>query len=228
MPSREADRRVQILDAAATVISERGVDAARLADIAEAAGVSLGLVQHYFRHRDRLFAEVFRRESERITTTWRRVVDSEAPPLERLVDYLRLCAPEGSSGAALAFGPGWAFWLELWAKANREDAVRAEVEGVYESFAQPFTAAIEEGIAAGVFAPRSPVADVVDRLVSQIDGFAVRTLLGVLDETRMLGLLVDLLCIELGLSEEDAAAARGHAAVDRDWDSLLRAGAEAE
>lgn len=223
MPEKDADRRVQILDAAAAVISERGVDAARLADIAEAAGVSLGLVQHYFRHRDRLFAEVFRRESERITTTWQRVVDSTASPLERLVDYVRLCAPEGSSGAALAFGPGWAFWLELWAKANREESVRAEVEGVYESFAAPFTAAIEEGVEAGVFDPRSPVPDVVDRLVSQIDGFAVRTLLGVLDETRMLALLVDLLCLELGLSEKDAAAAHAHAAVERDWEALLGA-----
>jgi AcrR family transcriptional regulator len=224
MPEKDADRRVQILDAAAAVISERGIDAARLADIAESAGVSLGLVQHYFRHRDRLFAEVFRRESERIATTWQRVVDSEAPPLERLVDYVRLCAPEGSSGAALAFGPGWAFWLELWAKANREEAVRAEVEGVYESFAGPFTAAIEEGIAAGTFEPRSPVPDVVDRLVSQIDGFAVRTLLGVLDEKRMLALLVDLLSLELGLSEKDAAAARAHAAVERDWEALLGVG----
>jgi AcrR family transcriptional regulator len=228
MSPQDADRRIQILDAAAAVISERGVDAARLADIAEAAGVSLGLVQHYFRHRDRLFAEVFRRESERITATWRRVVDSGAPPLERLVDYVRLCAPEGGSGAALAFGPGWAFWLELWAKANREEAVRAEVEGVYESFAEPFTHVIEEGIAEGVFAPRSPVPDVVDRIVSQIDGFAVRTLLGVLDETRMLALLVDLLCLELGLSEQDAAAARAHATVERDWEAVLSAGADPE
>jgi hypothetical protein len=92
---------------------------------------------------------------------------------------------------------------------------------VYESFAAPFTAAIEEGIAEGIFSPRSPVPDVVDRLVSQIDGFAVRTLLGVLDETRMLALLVDLLCLELGLSEQDAAAARAHATTERDWDALL-------
>jgi AcrR family transcriptional regulator len=221
MPPQDADRRIQILDAAAVVISERGVDAARLADIAEAAGVSLGLVQHYFRHRERLFAEVFRRESERITVTWRAVVDSEARPLERLVDYLRLCAPEGSSGAALAFGPGWAFWLELWAKANREEAVRAEVSDVYESFAEPFIAAIEDGIEQGLFAPRRPVRDVVDRLISQIDGSAVRTLLGVLDEARMLGLLVDSLSLELGLSDEQTEAAHAYAATERDWDSVL-------
>jgi AcrR family transcriptional regulator len=207
----DSDRRSQILDAAAVVISERGVDAARIADIAEAAGVSIGLVQHYFRHRDRLLAEVFRRESERIAVTWRTVVDPEAPPLERLVDYLRLCTPDGSAQAARSFGPGWAFWLELWSKAHREPTVRAEVEGIYASFAEPFTGAIEEGVAQGLFKPHSEVADVVDRLVSQIDGAAVRTLLGPLDERRMFVLLVDALCLELGLSEELATEARAHA-----------------
>src|SRR5690348_14257805 len=69
-PEESADRRSQILDAAVRVIAERGIDGARLADIAEAAGVSLGLVQHYFRHRRRLLLEVFRREEERISETW--------------------------------------------------------------------------------------------------------------------------------------------------------------
>jgi AcrR family transcriptional regulator len=204
----EIDRRDRILEAAVGVISERGVDAARMADIAEAAGVSLGLVQHYFRHRDRLLAEVFRRESERIAVTWRTVVDPESPPLERLVDYMRLCTPDGSDDAARSFGPGWAFWLELWSKANREDTVRAEAAQIYATFSEPFTAAIEDGIAEGIFAPRSPVADVVDRLVALIDGSAVRVLLRTLEEQRMLTLLVDAFCVELGVSDELAERAR--------------------
>jgi AcrR family transcriptional regulator len=207
----DGDRRSHILDAAALVIAERGVDGARLADVAEAADVSLGLVQHYFRHRDRLLAEVFRRESERIELTWNEVVDPATPPLERLVDYLRLASPEGSADAALAFAPGWAFWIEFWSKAHREETVRGEVGGVYAGYGAQFAAAIDEGIAAGVFAPRSPTADVVDRLVAQIDGIAVRTLLGVIDERRMLTLLVDALVLELGLSDELAERAHAHA-----------------
>jgi len=206
----ESDRRSHILDAAATVIAERGVDAARLADIAEAADVSLGLVQHYFRHRDRLLTEVFRRESERIDFTWRSVVDPAAPPLERLVDYLRLCTPEGSPEAALAFGPGWAFWIEFWSKAHRDPAVRDEVGAVYASFAELFVAAIEEGASDGTFTLRSPAADVVDRIVALIDGAAVRTLLGALDGGRMLALLTDALGLELGLSDDALAHARAY------------------
>jgi len=207
----DGGRRSHILDAAALVIAERGVDGARLADVAEAADVSLGLVQHYFRHRDRLLAEVFRREAERIEVTWNDVVDPAAPPLERLVDYLRLASPEGSGDAALAFGPGWAFWVEFWSKAHREQTVRAEVEGVYAGYGARFGTAIDEGVAAGVFAPHGATSDVVDRLMALIDGIAVRALLGVLDERRMLTLLVDALVLELGLSDELAERARAYA-----------------
>ena len=207
-PEQEIDRRAAILDAAARVIAELGVDGARLADVAEAAGVSLGLVQHYFRHRDRLLAEVFARESARIDPAWARAVDPAAPPLQRLAGYLRLCTPLGSADAALPFGPGWGFWIEFWSKAHREEAVREQVGGVYRSFAALFASAIDEGVAAAEFAPHSAVPDVVDRLVSLIDGLAVRTLLGAIDGQRMLALLVDALVLELGLGEEQAAEAR--------------------
>lgn len=205
------DRRLQILEAAAQVISERGIDGARLADIAEAADVSLGLVQHYFRHRDRLLTEVFRREQERISERWSTVVDPAADPLERLVDYLRLSSPEGSATAVRSFQPGWSLWLEFWSRANRDEAMRAEVAGIYESFAELFKQAIADGVAEGIFHLHGSVEDVADRIISQIDGTAMRTLLGALDERRMLSLLVDGLCTELGVSDERRAQAHERA-----------------
>ena len=43
-----AERRDQILDAANTLFAERGYDAVRIDDIATSAGVTRGLVHHYF------------------------------------------------------------------------------------------------------------------------------------------------------------------------------------
>jgi len=204
-------RRDRILDAAAIVISRRGADAARLADIAEEAGISLSLVQYYFRHRERLFEAVFRREAARIDQTWRAAVSPDAPPLDRLVEYLRLCTPAGSSDAALAFGPGWAFWVEFWSKAHRDPQVRDEVGAVYAGFTELFSSAIEAGVASAEFTPVDAIEDIVDRLVSQIDGSAVRTLLGSLDGGRMLTLLVNSLARELGLSEAQTEYAHARA-----------------
>ena len=204
---RRDDRRAAILDAAAQVISDRGVDRARLADIAEEAGVSLGLVQHYFRHRTPLLVATFERESERIASVWGSVVDPSAPPLDRLVKYLALCTPIGSASAARSFGPGWSFWMQMWSCAYREPSVQQVVPRVYASFAMPFAEAIKEGVASGEFA-KVDVDFVVDRLVSLIDGCAVRTVLGAMDEDRMIALLVGSLISDLGLDSRRAKRAR--------------------
>ncbi len=200
------DKRLQILEAALRIVVEQGADAVRMADVAEAAGVSLGLIQHYFRHRDRLLAEVFRYESERISATWRSVVGSDDPPLERLVEYVWLCTPAGSGAAATSFR-GWGFWLDFWATARREAQTRAEVRPIYESFALPFQTALADGISAGQFSLRGSVKDVADRMIAMIDGLALRTLLGAIDEDQMLPLLVDGLSVELGLDDEEAERA---------------------
>jgi len=199
---QSVDRRAQILDAAVVVISRRGVDRARLADVAEEAGVSLGLVQHYFRTRERLLIETFRREQERISQIWHDAVPDDADPLTRLAEYLRLSSPEGSASAATPFDPGWSFWLEFWSKANRDDEIRAEVSDIYGDFAELYREAIREGVERGEFRITGEVEDVADRLISLADGLAVRTLLGGLDRGRMLPLLLDGLAIELGLSDQ--------------------------
>jgi AcrR family transcriptional regulator len=205
------DRRRLILDAALRVVVEEGADAVRMADVAEAAGVSLGSIQHHFRHRDGLLAEVFRYESERIAATWRGVVGSDDPPLERLVEYVWLCTPAGSASAATSFR-GWGFWLDFWATARREPQTRAEVAPIYQSFALPFQTALADGISNGEFTLRGTVRDVADRMIAMIDGTALRTLLGALEERQMLPLLIDGLTVELGLDDDQAREAHRIAA----------------
>src|SRR5262245_41400513 len=51
------DRHQEILDAAARVITDRGLAETRISDIAEEAGVSPGLILYYFDSKDRLLAE---------------------------------------------------------------------------------------------------------------------------------------------------------------------------
>ena len=206
------DRRSLILDAAVAVISRRGVDRARLADVAEEAGVSLGLVQHYFRNRERLLIETFRREQERISQVWTAAVAADADPLLRLAEYLRLASPQGGASAATAFDPGWSFWLEFWSKANRDSEIRAEVYVIYDEFAELFRSAIRDGARRGEFRLSGSVEDAADRLISLMDGIAVRTLLGGLERDRMLKLLIGSLSLELGLDEGQRRRATRYAA----------------
>src|SRR5579872_4943149 len=65
--SREVteERREQILQAALTVIVERGYADTRIADVAERAGTSPALVIYYFKTRDQLLTEALRYSEDR-------------------------------------------------------------------------------------------------------------------------------------------------------------------
>src|ERR1017187_10788364 len=56
------ERPQQILDAALSVFSEHGIDAAKLEEIAARAGVSKGTIYLYFPSKEELFREVVRRK----------------------------------------------------------------------------------------------------------------------------------------------------------------------
>ncbi|QJD86583.1 TetR/AcrR family transcriptional regulator [Cohnella herbarum] len=61
----DADKRDRIIAAAYTVLSEKGYDKASTKEIANTAGVAQGLINYYFPSKDLLFAEVFRRETQK-------------------------------------------------------------------------------------------------------------------------------------------------------------------
>ncbi len=73
-----ADQRARILVAAEAVIRERGLNQTRLRDVAAAAGVSTGMVQHYFDSRDRLLAEAFQYNNRRRAEAWGHAAVSSA------------------------------------------------------------------------------------------------------------------------------------------------------
>ncbi|MFE6222414.1 TetR/AcrR family transcriptional regulator [Streptomyces sp. NPDC057854] len=59
-------RRRQIADAVSRLITEQGLDAVTVARTAATAGISVGLVQHYFRTKDEMLLHTFRAVSARI------------------------------------------------------------------------------------------------------------------------------------------------------------------
>jgi TetR/AcrR family fatty acid metabolism transcriptional regulator len=67
----QAEKRRVILDAAVRVFARKGFHTCRVGDIAEDAGVSHGLVYHYFASKDELLETVFRE-------TWSEVLDAIA------------------------------------------------------------------------------------------------------------------------------------------------------
>lgn len=169
---RANNRRTQILEATARVISERGADRTRLADIARAAGVSIGLIQHYFSSRDELLEASFVQFNDWMRD-WAAAVAAEADPPHKLSTLLRFSSFEYEGWREVQ----WRIWLEFWSLCIRHPRFRAQYAGIYDTFRKPFREVILEGIESGDFKPRASAEDVVDRLTAQIEGLRVHALL---------------------------------------------------
>ncbi len=94
------DRRAQILSAATALYAERAYDQVSLAELARAAGVTRGLLHHYFGSKREIFLAVMR--------------SSLLMPADELPDLLHLPKPERVRAtmdwildAALTYGQAW-------------------------------------------------------------------------------------------------------------------------
>lgn len=83
------ERRQHILDTARLVFARKGLSAAKISDIATAAGLSHGLVYHYFTSKEAVFTEIVRNQFE---SAYDLVAEANARP-GRAIDKLRwFCA----------------------------------------------------------------------------------------------------------------------------------------
>jgi AcrR family transcriptional regulator len=175
LPDEAADRRTAIIEAAARVIARRGYEGARLADVADEAGVSIGLVQHYFRSRDRLMEETFRDYNAGLVAAARHLADAEPDPARRLTKLVRFTC---SDSPRLSLEDEWALWLEFWLSATRVPALREQSAEIEDGWQRVFADAIADGARAGAFRPTQPVGDVVADVLAMMDGLMIRSLLG--------------------------------------------------
>ena len=119
-------RRRAMLQAAAEIISERGFGETRIADVAQRAGTSSGLVIYYFGTLDRLLVDALRFSEEAFYDAAATLLGDEQDfrsRLSMLVEWS--CVPQLPGEVSGA----WGLWLDLWATALRHPEVReARVE----------------------------------------------------------------------------------------------------
>jgi AcrR family transcriptional regulator len=115
-------RRIEMLDAAASLICERGFGDTRIADVAKRAGVSSALVIYYFGTRDRLLVDALRHSENSFYEAAEKMLSEVSSLRERLSLLIKATViPQGDNEI-----PGaWGLWLDLWAQAFRHEEVKA-------------------------------------------------------------------------------------------------------
>jgi len=105
-------RRNELIDAAIASIAARGLSDTTLATIAQQAGVSPALVNHYFDGKEELLEATLRRLTKELALEIRRLTPADPTPRQRLEAIIDGCLePEQlRPGAMLAWR---AFWAQL-------------------------------------------------------------------------------------------------------------------
>ncbi|WP_406504534.1 TetR/AcrR family transcriptional regulator [Streptomyces sp. NBC_00212] len=189
-----AERREELLRAAVEQIESRGVAAVRIADVAASLGVSNALVLYHFSTKEKLVAAAFAHAAEDDLAQLHKILGRRTSALRRLRAAVRWYAPTGPA-------KGWRLWIEGWAAALRDPALREVAHGLDQRWKAALTEVMAEGAAAGEFGCADP-AGAAWRLTALLDGLAVQMISypGSLGRTAMLEWADEALARELGVA----------------------------
>lgn len=165
------ERRDRILRATVDVVRDRGFSGTRVADIAEAAGTSQGLILYHFKSLAGALNAALTLLEDEFYEDLDRDLREQVGPVERLRHMADLGA-----GMGPAVGD-WRLWLELWVRALHDDDARATRESLDRRWRTALRDVIGEGQATGDFDPADPEASAI-RLASLMDGLAIQLALG--------------------------------------------------
>lgn len=146
---RLADKRQRILRAARQLVADGGFQIARIATVAELAGVATGTVYCYFPSKADLLAQVVASVSEHELGVLRAITSGEGGYREKLVAAVRCFCARALRGRTLAYAM-------IAEPVDREvDVVRLRYR---RAVAELFECLLRDGIAAQAFPPQNAAA----------------------------------------------------------------------
>jgi TetR/AcrR family transcriptional repressor of bet genes len=131
-------RREQICRAAATVISREGFAATTLRKVAEEAGVSTGMLNHYFSNRQDLLTQTLLFVSHRTQDRLRNAVEGIPPGEQRLAALL-----DSALADEQPMNESWRVWINAYGEAVHLAPLRHTMEDRLHSWYELIDHALE-------------------------------------------------------------------------------------
>lgn len=203
-----AQRRRAILDAAVAEIAERGFARTTSRHVAARAGVTHGLLHHYFPDHDSLLAAAFEQVALEEIDEVNEALASDRDPLSQLREITEPYGPGGGEEA-------YRFWLEAWAEAFHSPKLRETTGRLSVAWHDLVVGIIERGNALGTFRCEHPH-ETAWMVVALSDAFALQSQIGsALAAEEMNGVTWRLTERELGLEPGTLARPRSPGAAAR-------------
>src|SRR5690554_4923480 len=167
-------RRSEILEAALKVFARRGLAGTRVGDIAAAAGLSHGLIYHYFRSKDEIFTELVKIAYQVSLGTVVAAAELPGTAWEKLKAMTEMIV----SGAYRRDGP---YYFVIILQAFSSEAVPEEVKKMTvensHRYVEVVAPLLEEAARTGEIAPADPI-QLATTYFSLIQGLAIMQVQG--------------------------------------------------
>ncbi len=144
-PDVSAERKAQILAAARDVFVKKGFDAARMEDIAESAGLSIGGVYWYYRSKEEIILDLMTSLTHADLSDLRALMDAPGTVAERLKGYIRASIPPTEALSPLFY--------DFYSLGGRDPRARAHLRNYFHAYRQVIADLLAQGIARGEFRP---------------------------------------------------------------------------
>jgi AcrR family transcriptional regulator len=169
-------RRSELISAAIRVMRRQGLLETTTRDVAAEAGVSPGLVHHYFKSQDELVSEAFAQVAKDDLTRVSDAVRASSGAIARLSTLVDAFTPPDAEWPFL-------FWIEAWAAAGRHESVRVQSRAINLRWVELFEQTFADGVRDGTFSCPEPRASAV-RTLALLDGLAIQVLARQTDISR--------------------------------------------
>ena len=153
-------RRDELMDAAIEAIGEFGIVNATVAIIAGKAGMSAGLVNHYFDSKQELLALTLRSLSNLFRKDILDILPENATPVERLKAIV-----DGSFAPQHFRGAKRMAWMQFMMTSQNDPVIRQLMRITGARFVSNIRYAVKDLV------PKSEIDDVADGIAAMIDGF---------------------------------------------------------
>jgi AcrR family transcriptional regulator len=167
----EGEKAQRIVDAMRSSVARRGVAGSTFDHVAREARVSRGLLHYYFGTKERLLAEVVRRDCElrmRLIDEQLAGASSADDVIDGLVASLKEMVVDDPAFITLVF--------ELFTLSRRNEEIASEFAELLRRTREHVAVLLDEKQEAGVLRLHAPADAVADVLFSMADGVAMRML----------------------------------------------------
>jgi len=163
----EAIRRRQVVDAVIRILEQQGWKDLTIREVSDVAGVSAGIVTHYFGSKRAMTMDAVAEAHHRVAKALHDIERRRLAPQARMMAAAEL---DLSADPAL---PAPAFWLALWGRMPFDPLIQAEMNRLRQRRMEFLCAIFEQGTAQGVFTPTGEPRDIASGYLTVLSGLTL-------------------------------------------------------